>query len=43
MEEQLRQQDRIAARCRLIEPQIEGFKVRIATSIRIRAGTRGDI
>lgn len=29
MDEQLHQQDRIAARCRLIEPQIEGFKVNI--------------
>lgn len=29
MDEQLRQQDRIAARCKLIEPQIEGFKVQI--------------
>ncbi len=27
MEDQLRQQDRIAARCKLIEPQIKGFKV----------------
>lgn len=29
MDEQLHQQDRIAARCRLIEPQVEGFKVNI--------------
>ena len=27
MEDQLHHQDRIAARCRLIEPQIKGFKV----------------